>query len=74
MNSTSTPAEWTQIKGKISSKWSKFADSDIEKFKDNMEAISDKIQKTYGHSKEKADQEYSDFKKDLAAEAATRKS
>lgn len=74
MNSASTSAEWTQIKGKISSKWSRLTDADIEKFRDNMEAISDKIQKTYGHSKEKADQEYSDFKKDLAAEVANRKS
>lgn len=67
MNTTTKPPEWTHIKGKISAKWSKFTDGDIEKFKDKMEAISEQIQKTYGHTKEKADQEYKDFQKELSA-------
>jgi uncharacterized protein YjbJ (UPF0337 family) len=74
MNSKTTQAEWNQIKGKISSKWSKFTDGDVEKFRDNMNLISEKLQKTYGHSKEKAYQEYSDFKKDLVTIATKSKS
>jgi uncharacterized protein YjbJ (UPF0337 family) len=55
--------DWTEMKSKIKSKWSKLADAEVESFKTNMDLITDKIQKAYGYTKDKAEQEYRDFKK-----------
>ncbi len=65
MSSDTTQTEWTELKGKIKSKWSKLVDADIESFKDNMHLISEKVQKAYGFTKDKAESEYSDFRKTL---------
>lgn len=54
---------WTDMKSKIKTKWNKFSDSDVEGFKDKMHLISEKIQKVYSITKEKAEEEYKDFKK-----------
>jgi uncharacterized protein YjbJ (UPF0337 family) len=58
-------AEWTELKGKITAKWNKLVDADVESFKGNMDLISGKIQTAYGYTKDKAEQEYKDFKKSL---------
>jgi uncharacterized protein YjbJ (UPF0337 family) len=63
--STTTPENWTDIRGKIKTKWSKFADADLDGFKGNMNSISEKVQKVYGLTKDKAEQEYNDFKKTI---------
>lgn len=73
MNSEGAQSEWARMRGKISSKWSKFSEGEVEKFRDNMGAISEKIQKAYGHSKERADREYDDFRKTLAEEDSVSK-
>lgn len=65
MGTEQTAAEWTEIKGKIKSKWSKFGEAELESFKGNMDLISEKMQKSYGFTKDKAEQEYQDFKKTL---------
>jgi uncharacterized protein YjbJ (UPF0337 family) len=65
MNTQETMADWGQLKSKIASKWSKFADTELESFKGNLDAISEKLQKSYGYTKEKAEQEFRDFKKTL---------
>jgi uncharacterized protein YjbJ (UPF0337 family) len=57
--------EWAELKGKIKSKWSKLVDTDVDSFKGNMHLIADKVQAAYGYSKDRAQQEYSDFKKSL---------
>jgi uncharacterized protein YjbJ (UPF0337 family) len=57
--------EWKEIKSKIKTKWQKLGDSDIEKFKDNMHLVSAKVQNVYGISKDKAEQEYAEFKKTI---------
>ena len=67
MTSSSNPQNWTELKGKIQSKWSKFVEADLESFKGNMHLIAEKVQKVYGVTKDKAEQEYADFKKTLEA-------
>jgi uncharacterized protein YjbJ (UPF0337 family) len=62
----STQMQWPEIRGKIKQKWNKFADTDVDGFKGNMQLISEKLQKTYGYTKDKADQESSEFQKTLA--------
>ena len=65
MSTENAQKDWTELRGKIKSKWSKLSDSDIESFKDQMNLISEKIQKVYSFTKDKAEQEYDDFKKTL---------
>jgi len=60
-----THVEWTELKGKIKLKWDKFIESDIEGLKGNLPLIAEKLQKIYGYTKDKADQEFADFKKTL---------
>lgn len=57
--------EWKDVKGKIKTKWSKLNDSDIDAFKDNMHLVAAKVQTVYGISKDKAEQEYTEFKKTI---------
>ncbi len=66
MNTEHRETDWSDLKGKIKNKWGQFLDSDIDSFKENMDTIPDRIQRTYGYSKEKADQEYGDFKKSIS--------
>lgn len=68
MKETISTGDWAQLKGKISAKWDRFVDKDLESFKDNMDSLSDKIRETYGYTKEKAEQEYRDFKKSVSME------
>lgn len=62
---TQIPIEWPEIRGKIKQKWDKLVDIDVDGFKGNMHLISEKLQKAYGYTKDKADQEYAEFKKTL---------
>jgi len=65
MSTDKPKAEWTDIKDQIKLKWSKFGDIEIEAFKGNLDLITEKIQKAYGYTKDKAEQEYKDFKTSL---------
>jgi uncharacterized protein YjbJ (UPF0337 family) len=65
MSTEKTKMDWSEIRGKIKQKWDKLVDSDIDSFKGNMHLIADKLQKSYGYTKDNADQEYADFKKSL---------
>lgn len=65
MNNDKAAAGWTDLKGKIKSKWSKLADADVDSFKGNLHLITDKVQAAYGYTKDMAQQEYNDFKKSL---------
>jgi uncharacterized protein YjbJ (UPF0337 family) len=65
MSTEKTPMEWSELKGKIKQKWAKFADADVDSFKGNMQLISEKLQKTYGYTKDKAEQESTEFQKTL---------
>jgi uncharacterized protein YjbJ (UPF0337 family) len=71
MVTDNAPTEWRDIKNKIKSKWSKLVDSDIESVQVNMDLITEKLQKAYGFTKDKAEQEYKDFKLTLAPPAPT---
>ncbi len=61
----STSPTWADTKAKIKAKWSKFSDTELDGFKDNLDKLSTQIQKTYGIAKEQAEKDYKDFKKSL---------
>ena len=67
MNGNEIKSNWTEIKEKIKSKWTKFNDNEIEAVKENLDSISDKIQSVYGYAKDRADQEFKEFKSTISA-------
>jgi uncharacterized protein YjbJ (UPF0337 family) len=69
VNTDNLQNDWTELRTKIKAKWDKFVDTDLESFKGNMHLISEKVQKVYGVTKDKAEQEYADFKKTLEPKA-----
>ena len=60
-----TKTNWTELKGKIKSKWDKFSDEEIESFKADLSLLTGKIEKVYGVAKEHADRQYDEFKKSV---------
>ncbi len=70
MNSDKAQQEWTELKGKIKTRWKKFVDTDVDKFRGNMHLVAARVQSVYGITKDKAEQEYNDFKKTLEAATA----
>ena len=71
MNIHQDQKEWMDIRGKIKTRWDKISDDDTDKFRGNMHLIPDRIQSVYGITREKANQEYQDFKKFLESEKPT---
>ena len=68
MNKETVQGNWNEIKGKIKTRWAKFTDDDMTQLEGNLDQIAGKIQKVYGFTKEKAIEEYNDFKKQLHSE------
>ncbi len=61
MNKDMAEGAWTEIKGKIKSKWNKFTDSEVDVFKGDMQQIVGKIQQAYGYASEHAHKEFNEF-------------
>ncbi len=67
MDAEINSSRWTDLKGKIKSKWSKFNDDDIESLRDNMDRLTvNRLQKVYGYEKDRAEREYQEFKRTLS--------
>ncbi len=67
MNTKTIEKNWTELKGKIKSKWGKFNDEEVESIKGDLTLLAGKIQKVYGIAKDHADRQYDEFKKSVHA-------
>ena len=65
MNTKTIEKNWTELKGKIKSKWGKFSDVELESFKGNLSQLAGKIQTVYGITVDHADRQYEEFKKSV---------
>jgi len=63
MNEDVLKGKWKEIKGSVKENWGKFTDEDITEIEGKQEKLLGLLQKTYGYSKEKADEEYKQFMK-----------
>lgn len=63
MNEDVLKGKWKEIKGGVKEKWGKLTDDDITQIEGKQEKLLGLLQKTYGYSKEKADEEYKQFMK-----------
>lgn len=62
MNKETILGNWNELKGKIRQKWSKLTDDEVDSIKGNLQELTGKIQRAYGMAKEKAEQEFEEFK------------
>lgn len=53
-----------ELKGQIKRTWGKLTDDDISQLQGSGEEIIGKVQKAYGYSKDKAEEEFEKFKKE----------
>ena len=67
MNEEVLKGEWKELKGKIKAKWGQLTDDDVAELEGNMDKVAGHLQQRYGYAKERAEKEYDDFKKSLAA-------
>lgn len=64
-------SKWPEIREMIKMNWDQFEDEEIDSLKGQLHLLSDKIQKVYDYSKERADREMMEFKKQLNPKNST---
>ncbi len=65
LNRQAIDKNWSELKGKIKSKWNKFSDDEVEGVKADLNQICGKVQQHYGVGKDNAENQYQDFKKSV---------
>lgn len=61
MNADVLRGKWKEIKGGIKEKWGKLTDDDLTQVEGKEEQLLGLLQKRYGYTKEKAQDEYEKF-------------
>ena len=62
MNSDTLKGQWHQVKGEIKNQWGKLTDDDVNQIEGNGEKLIGKLQERYGYAKDRAQQEFDNFK------------
>lgn len=65
MNKNTLHGDWNIIKGKIKQQWGKLTDNEIDEVSGNMDELVGKVEKSYGLSKERAKEQYDEFRRTL---------
>jgi uncharacterized protein YjbJ (UPF0337 family) len=63
-NKNKVKGSWQQLKGKVKQKWAKLTDDDLLAAEGNIDEIKGRIQKAYGYTQERAQDELVRFKKE----------
>ncbi len=61
MNADVLKGKWKELKGGVKEKWGKLTDDDLTQVEGNEDKLIGLLQKKYGYSKEKAQEEYEHF-------------
>ena len=64
MNEDIFKGKWKEIKGSVKAKWGNLTDDDVTKVEGQSEKLVGILQKKYGYSKDKAQEEYNKFMDD----------
>ena len=62
MNADSFKGQWHQLKGEVKTQWGKLTDSDLDQIEGQSEKLIGKIQERYGYAKDRAEEEFANFK------------
>jgi uncharacterized protein YjbJ (UPF0337 family) len=69
MNRDILAGKWKEMKGRVKGQWGKITDDELDRTEGKAEQIVGLIQQRYGHSKEKAQEEYDRFLHSTEAES-----
>lgn len=61
MNADILKGKWKEIKGEIKEKWGKLTDDDLAQVEGREEKLIGLLQKKYGYTREKAEEQYEEF-------------
>jgi len=64
MNGDIFKGKWKELKGSVKAKWGNLTDDDVTKVEGQSEKLVGILQKKYGYSKDKAQEEYNQFMDD----------
>lgn len=65
MNTDIFEGKWKQFKGQVKVRWGKLTDDDLDVAEGHSQYLVGKLQERYGLSKEKAEKEIAEFKRNL---------
>jgi len=65
MNTDIFEGKWKQLKGQVKVRWGKLTDDDLDVAEGHSQYLVGKLQERYGLSKEKAEKEIAEFKRNL---------
>jgi uncharacterized protein YjbJ (UPF0337 family) len=63
MNWEHVKADWSQVKGKVKSKWGKLTDDDLKTIEGKWDQLVGRLQHHYGYKKDEAERQVDDFLK-----------
>ena len=63
MNKNILKGDWNILKGKVKEKWGKLTDDDLTVISGKQDQLLGSLQKRYGYTKDKAEQELNAWKK-----------
>lgn len=72
MNWDQLVGKWRQSKGKITEKWGKLTDDDLQVIAGQRDQFVGRVQERYGIAKEEAEKQVDEFVKSLEADAKDR--
>lgn len=61
MNADILKGKWKEIKGGVKEKWGKLTDDDLTQIEGKEEKLLGLLQKRYGYTEERAEEEYDKF-------------
>ena len=61
MNEDILKGQWKEIKGSVKEQWGNLTDNDLVEIEGKQEKLVGILQKKYGYTKDKAEQEYNKF-------------
>lgn len=64
METQQLKGDFNQLKGQIKQTWGKLTDEDLTRLEGGAEELIGKVQKAYGYTRERAQQEFNKFKRD----------
>lgn len=64
MNEDIFKGKWKELKGSVKEKWGDLTDDDVTEVEGKAEKLVGILQKRYGYSKDKAQEEYNQFMND----------
>ncbi len=69
MNDDILKGKWKEVTGEVKRRWGKLTDDDLLEIKGNAEKLRGSLQKRYGYTKDRAQEEYDDFISNLGTTA-----